>query len=61
MKTMRIFVAGRSLLRAFNIIQEDLPAFFLWRIQQHYGISDRIEFTPMSTDRIYGTDIVVKG
>lgn len=48
------------LLRSFNIIQEELPAFFLWRIQQHYGISDRIEFEPTSTDRVYGTDIIVR-
>lgn len=48
------------LLKAFNIIQEDVPAFFLWRIQQHYGISDKIAFAPMSTDRIFGTDIVVR-
>jgi peptide/nickel transport system substrate-binding protein len=51
----------RALLaKAFNIVQEDAPAFFLWRIQQHYGISNRIEFNPMSTDRVYGVDIQVK-
>jgi peptide/nickel transport system substrate-binding protein len=51
----------RALLaKAFNIVQEDAPAFFLWRIQQHYGISNRIEFNPMSTDRVYGVDIQVR-
>lgn len=50
----------KLLRKAFNIVQEDLPAFFLWRIQQHYGISNKVGFTPTSTDRIFGFDIVVK-
>lgn len=50
----------KLLLKAFNIIQEDVPAFFLWRIKQFYGISDKVEFTPNSTDRIFGFDIIVK-
>ena len=50
----------KLLLKAFDIIQEDVPAFFLWRIKQHYGISNKIDFTPMSTDRVFGTDIIVK-
>lgn len=50
----------KLLLKAFNIIQEEVPAFFLWRIQQHYGISKKIDFTPTSTDRIFGFDITVK-
>ena len=48
------------LLKAFNIIQEDVPALYMWRINQYYGISDKIDFTPTSTDRIYGTDITMK-
>lgn len=48
------------LLKAFNIIQRDVPAFFLWRIRQFYGISKKIDFTPTSTDRIFGIDITVK-
>jgi peptide/nickel transport system substrate-binding protein len=51
----------KSLLRqAFDIIQQELPAFFLWRINALYGISDRIAFKPHSDERIFGTDIVVK-
>jgi peptide/nickel transport system substrate-binding protein len=49
----------KLLLKAFEIIQEDVPAFFLWRINQYYGISKKVDFTPMSTDRIFGVDITV--
>ena len=50
----------KLLAKAFNIIQEDVPAFFLWRINQYYGISKKIDFTPSSTDRIFGHDITVR-
>jgi peptide/nickel transport system substrate-binding protein len=48
------------LLQAFNILQEQIPAFFLWRINALYGISEKIVFKPHSDERIFGTDIVVK-
>jgi peptide/nickel transport system substrate-binding protein len=48
------------LLKAFNIIQEDLPGFFLWRIQNFVGIAKNVSFEPMSTERIFGVDIAVK-
>lgn len=48
------------LLKAFNIIQRDVPAFFLWRIKQYYGISDKLDFTPRSTDRMFGLDMTVR-
>jgi peptide/nickel transport system substrate-binding protein len=50
----------KLLLKAFNIIQDEVPAFFLWRINQFYGISNKIDFTPTSTDRMFGYDITVK-
>ena len=50
----------KLLLKAFNIIQEDVPAFFLWRIDKYYGISKKISFTPNATDRIFGHDITLK-
>ena len=50
----------KLLLKAFNIIQDEVPAFFLWRINQYYGISKKIDFTPTSTDRMFGHDITVK-
>lgn len=50
----------KLLLKAFNIIQDEVPAFFLWRINQYYGISKKIDFTPTSTDRIFGFDITLK-
>lgn len=50
----------KLLLQAADIIQQDVPAFFLWRIDQIYGISDKIAFKPYSDERIYGTDITVK-
>jgi peptide/nickel transport system substrate-binding protein len=48
------------LLQAFNIIQEEAPAFFLWRINSVYGISDKVTFKPHSDERIFGFDIEVK-
>ena len=47
-------------MKAFNIVQEDVPALYMWRINQYYGISNKVDFTPTSTDRIYGTDITMK-
>jgi peptide/nickel transport system substrate-binding protein len=49
-----------DLLQAFDLIQEEVPAFFLWRIDQIYGISDKISFIPHSDERVFGTDITVK-
>jgi len=48
------------LLESFNLIQEEMPAFFLWRIDQIYGISDKVAFQPHSDERVFGTDITVK-
>jgi peptide/nickel transport system substrate-binding protein len=54
-------VRRKSLLRqAFDVLQEELPAFFLWRINALYGVSDRIMFKPHSDERIFGTDILMK-
>ena len=48
------------LLQAFDLIQEEVPAVFLWRIDAIYGVSDKVVFKPHSDERIYGTDITVK-
>jgi peptide/nickel transport system substrate-binding protein len=48
------------LLQVFDTIQEEVPAFFLWRINALYGVSDKIVFKPHSDERIFGTDIAVK-
>jgi peptide/nickel transport system substrate-binding protein len=48
------------LLRAFDIIQDEVPAFFLWRINALYGISDKVGFKPHSDERVYGTDMTVR-
>ncbi len=48
------------LLQAFNAIQEDAPAFFLWRTDQIYGVSSKVEFEPRTDERVFATDIVVK-
>lgn len=50
----------KLLLQAFDIIQEDVPAFFLWRINALYGISDKVAFQPHADERVFGTDITVK-
>jgi peptide/nickel transport system substrate-binding protein len=48
------------LLQAFDRIQEQVPAVFLWRINALYGVSDKVGFKPHSDERIFGTDITVK-
>lgn len=48
------------LLQAFDLIQQEVPAFFLWRIDVLYGVSDKVGFKPHSDERIFGTDITVK-
>jgi peptide/nickel transport system substrate-binding protein len=48
------------LLQAFDRIQEDAPAVFLWRIDALYGVSDKVKFKPHSDERIFGTDIAMK-
>jgi peptide/nickel transport system substrate-binding protein len=48
------------LLQAFNLIQQEAAAVFLWRINALYGVSDKVAFNPHSDERIFGTDITVK-
>jgi peptide/nickel transport system substrate-binding protein len=48
------------LLQAFDLIQDEVPAIFLWRIDALYGISDKVVFKPHSDERVYGTDVTVK-
>jgi len=48
------------LLQAFNLIQQEAAAVFLWRIDALYGVSDKVAFKPHSDERIFGTDITVK-
>jgi peptide/nickel transport system substrate-binding protein len=50
----------KLLLEAFNAIQEDAPALFLWRVDMVYGISEKIGFEPRSDERVFGVDIAVK-
>lgn len=48
------------LLQAYDLIQQEVPAFFLWRIDALYGVPDKVGFKPHSDERIFGTDIAVK-
>jgi peptide/nickel transport system substrate-binding protein len=48
------------LLQASDIIQDEVPAFFMWRINSIYGISDKVTFAPHSDERVWGVDITVK-
>ena len=48
------------LLQAFDRIQEEVPAVFLWRIDALYGVSDKVKFEPHSDERMFGTDIAAK-
>ena len=50
----------KLLLALFDHIQQELPTFFLWRINMLYGISNKLAFQPRSNDRVYGTDITVE-
>ncbi len=48
------------LLQAFDRIQEDVPAVFLWRIDALYGISNKVKFKPHSDERMFGADMAVQ-
>lgn len=48
------------LVQAFDRIQEEAPAAFLWRIDVLYGVSNKIKFKPHSDERLFGTDIAVE-
>lgn len=50
----------KLLQKAYSILQEDVPAFFLWRINVVYGVSNKVDYTPRPNHRIYGTDMTVK-
>jgi peptide/nickel transport system substrate-binding protein len=50
----------KLLLQAFDLIQQEVPTVFLWRIDSLYGVSDKVGFKPHSDERIFGTDITVK-
>ena len=50
----------KILNQAFNLIQEDAPALFLWRVNMVYGLSNKVAFEPRSDERVFGLDITVK-
>lgn len=50
----------KLLQRTFSIIQEDVPAWFVWRINVPYGVSAKIDYMPTPHNRVYGVDIIVK-
>jgi peptide/nickel transport system substrate-binding protein len=50
----------KLLQKVYSIIQEDVPAFFLWRINVIYGVSNKVDYTPRPNHRIYGTDMTMK-
>ncbi|MFT4211934.1 MAG: ABC transporter substrate-binding protein [Microbacterium sp.] len=43
----------------WSIISEDRPAVFLYQQPDAYGVSDRVNFTPVLDERIYFDDITV--
>ena len=53
--------ARKALLRqAMSIVQEDVPALFLWRIKLIYGIADNIDYMPSASTGIIGNEIRVR-
>lgn len=45
---------------AFKRIVDQAPACFMWRHKLLYGIAKNINYKPLPTGRIFGTDITVK-
>ena len=43
-----------------SIVQEDVPALFLWRIKLIYGIANNIDYVPSASTGIIGNEIRVK-
>lgn len=49
------------LRKALSILEEDVPAVWLWKANNIYGINaSRVEFMPTPHNRISGTEITVK-
>lgn len=51
----------KLLQRAFSILLEDVPAFWLWRLNILYGVdTNKVEYTPTPHNRTFGTEMIVK-
>ena len=67
----KVIVASRSefdpekrkklMQKAFSILQEDMPAFWMWRLNILYGVdTNKVEYTPTPHNRTFGTEMIVK-
>jgi ABC-type transport system substrate-binding protein len=51
----------KLLQKSFNILLEDVPALWLWRLNVVYGVNtNKVEYTPTPHNRTFGTDMIVK-
>ena len=50
----------KVLQQAMSLINEEAPAFFLWRHQWAWGLSQTIDFQPEVTGDIWGWKIKVR-
>ena len=51
----------KLLQRSFSILLEDVPAFWLWRLNILYGVdTNKVEYTPTPHNRTFGTEMIVK-
>lgn len=50
----------KALNAAFKEIVEESAACFMWRHNLLYGLAQNVEHTPTPSQRIFGTDVVVK-
>jgi peptide/nickel transport system substrate-binding protein len=51
----------KLLQKSFRILLEDVPAFWLWRLNVLYGVdTKRVDYTPTPHNRTFGTDMIVK-
>jgi peptide/nickel transport system substrate-binding protein len=47
--------------QTFSILQEDMPAFWMWRLNILYGVdTNKVEYTPTPHNRTFGTEMIVK-
>ena len=50
----------KVLQRIFALINDEAPAFFLWRHQWAWGLSKSVDFQPEATGDIWGWKIKIR-
>jgi peptide/nickel transport system substrate-binding protein len=50
-----------ALQKAFAVLQDDVPALFMWRLNIIYGVDEgKVAYRPLPHNRVFGTDMLTK-